>query len=180
VTFTSDPLFWAFISMFALAASSQIVGSKKLGRHPLFGFIVVAVFALGRVVLVLPSLPQPRLDIGAWHWVIGGLVFALGMVFSVPALAIKPFTVPDEKIELKTTWFYGVVRNPIYLAEVLWTLGWSILFRSVIGLLLVPFWWAGLLFITLIEEESLERELGQPYLEYKKRVRGRIIPGLPI
>ncbi len=54
------------------------------------------------------------------------------------------------------------------------------MFRSVIGVALVPFWWAGLLFLVFIEEESLERELGQAYLEYKKRVRGRIIPGLPI
>lgn len=36
----------------------------------------------------------------------------------------------------------------------------------------------GLILIT-IEEESLERELGQTYLDYKKRIRGRIIPGLP-
>jgi protein-S-isoprenylcysteine O-methyltransferase Ste14 len=45
---------------------------------------------------------------------------------------------------------------------------------------LVPFWWAGLLSLVLIEEESLERALGQPYLDYRARVRGRIVPGLPI
>ena len=31
----------------------------------------------------------------------------------------------------------------------------------------------------IIEEESLERALGEPYRAYKQRVRGRIIPGLP-
>jgi len=180
MTFLKDPFFWAFISMFAVLASSQIVGSKKLGKHPLFGFIVVATFALGRVVLVLPWLPQPRFEISGWHWIAGGLIFAVGMVFSIPALTIKPFTVPDENISLKTSGFYGVVRNPLYLAEVLWCLGWSVTFRSIIGVLLVPFWWGSLLFIALLEEESLERKLGQPYLEYKKRVRSRIIPGLPI
>ena len=64
--------------------------------------------------------------------------------------------------------------------EVLWCLGWAIIHRSVIGICLVPLWWLGLLFHIFIEEESLERELGQNYLEYKKRIRGRIIPGLPI
>jgi protein-S-isoprenylcysteine O-methyltransferase Ste14 len=41
-------------------------------------------------------------------------------------------------------------------------------------------WWAGLLILIMIEEESLERALGQTYLEYKKRVGGRVIPGLPL
>jgi Phospholipid methyltransferase len=101
--------------------------------------------------------------------------------FCIPSLTtIKPFTGPDEKIELKTNGFYGVVRNPIYLGEVLWCFGWSIIFRSIIGLALVPFWWAGLLGHIMIEEQSLERERGRPYLEYKDRVRGRMTPGLPI
>ena len=36
------------------------------------------------------------------------------------------------------------------------------------------------MFHIAIEEESLERALGYPYFEYKKRVRGRMIPGLPV
>jgi protein-S-isoprenylcysteine O-methyltransferase Ste14 len=86
----------------------------------------------------------------------------------------------DEKLELRTTGFYGIVRSPIYLGEILWCLGWAIMVRSAIGVALVPLWWFGLLILITIEEESLERSLGQIYLEYKKRVRGRIIPGLPI
>ena len=81
---------------------------------------------------------------------------------------------------LRTSGIYGVVRNPIYLADVLFSLGFAIMFRSIIGVALVPVWWAGFLLIALTEEESLERTLGQPYLDYKRRVKGRIIPGLPI
>ena len=66
------------------------------------------------------------------------------------------------------------------LADVLFSLGFAIMFRSTIGVALVPAWWAGFLFVVLTEEESLERALGQPYLDYKQRVKGRIIPGLPI
>lgn len=180
MNFFENPFFWAFLSMFAVLASTQVVANKRLGRYPLFGLIVVALFAFGRAVLVLPSLPQPRFDVGVWHWIIGGVVFVLGIVFSIPAWNIKPFTAPDEKVVLKTNGFYRFVRNPIYLAELLWCLGWSIMFRSIIGLVLVPFWWASLLFLTLLEEESLERTLGPSYTEYKKKVRSRIIPGLPI
>ena len=177
--FLKNPFFWAFISMFAIVGGPVIVSGKKMGTSRLFGFVIVAIFALGRVILVLPSLPQPRFEIGAWHWVLGGLIFSLGVLFSLPAVAISPFTAPNERVKLKTTGLYRIVRNPIYLGELLWCLGWSILFQSVIGAMLVPFWWASLLFTTLVEEESLERVLGQPYVVYKAEVRGRIIPGLP-
>lgn len=178
--FLENPFFWAFVSMSALVGASLVASGSNLGRYPLFGVIVVAAFDLGRLILVLPFLPQPRFEGSGWHWLAGGVIFALGLIFCIPSLAIKPFSGPDEKVELKTTGFYGIARNPIYLGEVLWCLGWSIMFRSVTGIALVPFWWAGLLCHVMIEEKSLERELGRPYLEYKERVRGRIIPGLPI
>ncbi len=180
MAFIFEPFFWALISMFALVIASAVVGSTKLGRRPLFGFLIVVVFILGRVILVLPALRQPRFESGGWHLVLGGILFLAGLVFSLPALNIRPFTAPDENIELKTTGFYGIVRNPIYLGEILWCLGWSIIFRSIIGIALVPTWWIGLLCVVLVEEKALERELGKPYLEYKARVRGRIIPGLPV
>jgi protein-S-isoprenylcysteine O-methyltransferase Ste14 len=82
--------------------------------------------------------------------------------------------------KLRASGFYGIVRNPIYLGELLWCLGLSIIFRSIMGIIMVPFWWAGLLLLTLIEEESLERELGEQYNEYRQKIRGRIFPGLPV
>jgi protein-S-isoprenylcysteine O-methyltransferase Ste14 len=110
----------------------------------------------------------------------GFMIFVAGLVFMLPAFVIKPINAPHGDMNLKTTGFYRLTRNPIYFGEVLWCLGWAIIHRSVIGICLVPLWWLGLLFHIFIEEESLERELGQNYLEYKKRIRGRIIPGLPI
>jgi protein-S-isoprenylcysteine O-methyltransferase Ste14 len=180
MTFLHDPFFWALISMFGLVGAGTVVSGKKLGSYALFGFIIVAIFDLGRVILVLPTCPQPRLEAGGWQWAVGGVIFAIGVIFCIPALTIKPVTAPDKKMNLSTTGFYGIVRNPIYFGELLWCLGWAIMFRSIIGVALVPLWWAGLQFHIIIEEESLERELGQSYLEYKARVRGRIIPGLPI
>ena len=90
------------------------------------------------------------------------------------------FAIADEEVVLRTTGFYSIVRNPIYLAELLWSLGWSIIFQSVIGVLLIPFWWASLLCIAILEEEHLVHVLGKPYLQYKERVKSRIIPGLPL
>lgn len=83
-------------------------------------------------------------------------------------------------MKLRTSGFYRIARNPIYLGDLLWGLGWPIMFRSVIGIAFAPLGWLALLFVIFIEEQSLEHEWGSPYLEYKKRIHGRIIPGLPI
>jgi protein-S-isoprenylcysteine O-methyltransferase Ste14 len=83
-------------------------------------------------------------------------------------------------MEFITTSFYKHTRNPIYLGEILWCLGWSIIHGSIIGVALVPVWWSGFIFLILIEEESLERSLAAKYLDYKNKVKGRILPGLPI
>ena len=175
-----DPYFWALISMFGLVGAEALVGSAKLATYRWLGFITVGLFTLGRVMLVLPQVEQPRFAIGEWRWILGGVIFATGMVFSLPAFGIRPFTGPEPNIGLRTTGFYGIVRNPLYLADVLWCLGLAVMFDSIIGVALVPLWWGSLLFLTAIEEQSLERALGQPYVEYKQRVRGRIVPGLPI
>jgi protein-S-isoprenylcysteine O-methyltransferase Ste14 len=176
----NDPFFWALISMFGLVAACSVVGSKKVGRNTVLGVFIVTIFDLGRFLLVLPFCHQPRFDSGGWHGIIGGLVFVGGLIFCFPAFLIRPFNSANDNVGLITTGFYRIVRNPIYLGEVMWCLGWAIMFRSTIGVWLVPLWWAGLLFLIIIEEESLERALGQPYLAYTQRVRGRIIPGLPI
>ena len=176
----SDPFFWALVSMFGLIGAEAVVASARLARFHLLGLVTVGLFTLGRVAIVLPGVSQPRFPSGNWNWLAGGVIFALGMVFALPAFTIRPITGPAAGVNLKTRGFYGVVRNPLYLSDVLWCLGLAVMFRSEIGIALVPLWWAGLWLLTLIEEESLERKLGDVYVEYKRRVRGRILPGLPL
>ncbi len=175
-----DPFLWAFVAMCGLLASTAIVSGTRLGRCPPFGFMIVSVWELARVILVLPICPQPRFDIGGWNWAAGAVSRASAFVFASAALSIKPWAAPDESMTLRTTGLYGVVRNPVYLADILISLGFAIGFGSIIGVALIPVWWAGFLLIALIEEQSLERVLGQSYLDYRQKVRGRIIPGLPI
>jgi protein-S-isoprenylcysteine O-methyltransferase Ste14 len=166
--------------MFGLAGAEALVGSARLAKFRSLGFVTVGIFTLGRVVLVLPALPRPRLVAGDWIWVVGGAIFAAGMAFALPVFTIRPITGPDAGVSLRTEGFYRIVRNPLDLSDVLWCLGLAMMFRSEIGIALVPVWWAGLWLLTTIEEESLERKLGQPYIEYSRRIRGRILPGLPL
>ena len=176
----TDPFFWAFVGMFGLLVGIALVSGTKLGQNGVLGLTTILICDSSRIVLVLPFCLQPRFEIGMWNWIIGGIVLAVAMVFGVPALSIDWRTAPDSKTVLKTNGIYRVVRNPIYLADVSFSLGFAIMFRSIIGVALVPIWWAAFLSITLVEEASLERALGQLYLDYKQRVKGRIIPGLPI
>ncbi|MGO9507153.1 MAG: hypothetical protein ACLPXZ_07335, partial [Mycobacterium sp.] len=118
-----DPFFWALVSMFALAGATAGVGSTRLGKFRSLGLVTVGMFTLGRVVLVLPALSQPRLAAGDWNWVVGGVIFAAGMVFALPAFAIRPFTGPEAGVCLRSGGFYRIVRNPLYLSYVLWCMG---------------------------------------------------------
>lgn len=176
----SDPFLWAMISMFGLVLASAVVAAQSIHKSRFLGFTGVALFALGRVVLTLPFCAQPRLTFELWHWIVGGGLFLAGMIFATPAAAIRAFTGPDEDIVLKTTGLYRLVRHPLYFGELLWSGGFALCFGSIIGLMLIPLWWLALLCLTLIEETTLERTLGEPYRAYRNRVHARIIPGLPI
>ena len=172
--------FWAFVGMFGLLVGIAFVSGIRLGQNSFLGVIMITICDFSRIILVLPFCPQPRFEIGIWNWIIGGIFFAIALVFGIPALSIDWRTAPDNKTVLKTNGIYSLVRNPIYLTDILFTLGFAMMFRSSIGIALVPIWWAAYLAIVLVEETSLERALGQPYLDYKQKVKGRILPGLPI
>jgi len=172
--------FWAFIGMFGLLVGVALVSGIKLGKNAVFGMITIMICDFSRIILVLPFCPQPRFEIGIWNWILGGIILAIAVIVCVPALSINWRTAPNSQMVLKTTGIYGIVRNPIYLTDILFTLGFAVMFGSIIGMALVPVWWAAYLTIVLVEEMSLERALGQRYLDYKQQVKGRIIPGLPI
>jgi hypothetical protein len=68
---------------------------------------MVATFALGRVIPVLPFIAQARFYVSQAR-LIGNIIFAAGLVFSLPAFRIKPFTGPDASISLQTKGFMGL------------------------------------------------------------------------
>lgn len=178
--FVTNPFFWAVVAMFALIGSSATLVSRTLGRFPQLNVAMVAMFSLGRVMIVLPFCEQPCFSLGGWEVVIGLPIFVAGLGFLTAIFHIDPFPAPDETVKLCTTGHFAIVRNPMYLGEILWSLGWAVMWGSVIGVALVPLWWGGLMFHIVLEEEDLERRLGRTYLEYKARVRGRLIPGVPV
>lgn len=173
-----DPFFWAVIGMLALIGSSVTLVSKDLRRHLGLNVGFVLLFGLARfmIPLPLPCSEQPRFDWGMWNAMLGIPLLVAGIVFVSAVLKIRPWPKPCEEIRLVTQGFYAVVRNPIYLGEILWSLGWAVLWGSTAGVLLVPLWYAGFLLFVMLEEEDLEECLGEPYKRYKNQVPGRLLP----
>ena len=97
-------------------------------------------------------------------------VFVLGRRFS-GLVAIQPGHT------LVTGGIYGIIRHPSYLGLLVNSLGWGLVFRSLVGVLLM------LLTIPLIiariraEEALLSSQFGAAYDAYRART-ARLIPGL--
>jgi Phospholipid methyltransferase len=91
---------------------------------------------------------------------------------------ITPFTAPARREPLRTDGLYAVVRHPLMVCDILWPLGLSLIFGSMIGIALTPVWllmvwvltqmmvWV----LTQVEEEALVREYGDAYRDFQERV----------
>lgn len=97
-------------------------------------------------------------------------VFVLGGRFS-GLVAIQPGHA------LVTTGIYGVVRNPSYLGLLVGALGWALVFRSGVGVLIAALNLPPLLARIAAEERLLRRHFGEQYDDYFSRT-WRLFPGL--
>jgi len=95
-------------------------------------------------------------------------VFALGRRFS-GLVAIQP----DHK--LKTEGIYKHVRHPSYTGLLVAMIGWVLVFRSTIGLVLNIILFLLLLSRMADEEKFLEAEFGDEYRAYREKTR-RLVP----
>ena len=138
---------------------------------PILGLIhLLAAFLLGWI-LPLP-LPAP-----AWLALLGAVIVVAGLVLG--GWAINLFRRAQTTLDphggtnrLVDSGPYRFTRNPIYLANVCFLAGFPLIIHDYWGLILAPL----LIFVTnkLViegEEAYLARQLGQPYLDYKSRVR---------
>ncbi len=97
--------------------------------------------------------------IDVWAW----------SLFRKKKTTLNPYKIPSK---LENSGPFKISRNPMYLGMDLVLLGLSI-FLSSLSTFIFPILFIFLiekLFITF-EERSLQKRLGKPYLDYKKRVR---------
>ncbi len=175
-----NPFFWAGISLIGLIAANTSVNTSFGKKHRLLGFLSSLLFNIGRIIMVLPFVNQPRIIGSNILNITGILVGILSLIFIIPRWINPSSNDPVQNLGFKTNGLYSIVRHPFYLGEILFSLALAIYFRSIIGLAFTPIWWAGLQLHIIHEEESLEKEFGPFYLEYKNRVRGRIFSFPPL
>lgn len=174
--FYRNPFFWAGVSLLGLLGANTATNTRFGRKFRIFGQLSGFLFSVGRIIMVLPVITQPRLvDLELFKYS-GILLGVISLIFIVPSLISQPLISPKSDMEFKTKGLYSFVRHPFYLGEILFSLAFSLFFRSIIGLAFIPIWWVSLQLHILNEEEGLENEFGPFYLEYKKRVKGGIIP----
>lgn len=144
--------------------------------------------ALGVIGLLSAFLPAytDRID----FWAIGGetvrwigvVLFAAGGV-----LRLWPFFVLGSRFSglvaiqsghrLVTSGIYALIRHPSYLGLLVNALGWALVFRSGLGVILVGLTVVPLVARILSEERLLRGHFGAEYDAYARRT-WRLVPGL--
>ena len=186
--FAHPPLVALTVVLFALAAVSLFTsGNLSSGQQEdRSNRWVLAVFSvLGLLLGFLPAYTDRHefwtIDGNTIRWIgvalfaAGGAlrlwpVFVLGRRFS-GLVAIQP------EHALVTTGIYGVLRHPSYLGALVFSLGWSLAFRSGVGVLLTALLIPPLLARIRAEETLLLAHFGAEYDAYRSR-SWRLLPGV--
>jgi len=148
-------------------------------------WVIAALTALGLISGYLPAYTD-QID----FWTIDGDVvrwIGVGLFIAGGALRLWPVCVLGDRFSglvaiqpghtLVTSGIYSVVRHPSYLGLLTNALGWSLAFRSGIGVLLAAAMVLPLLARIHAEERLLQSQFGAEYDAYRART-SRLIPGV--
>jgi protein-S-isoprenylcysteine O-methyltransferase Ste14 len=170
-------------SVAAMFTSGNLSGGRR--EDTANRWVLLPIMVLGLLLGWLPAYTDRR-DIGT---VDGDVVRYLGLAIYIVGITLRlaPVFVLGRRFsglvaiqeghELVTGGLYRVIRHPSYLGLLLGLLGWALVFRSGIGVLV------SLLLIPPIvarmnsEETLLESEFGQQYADYRRRT-WRLLPFL--
>ena len=138
-------------------------------------FVLLAAIALSALVGVgwRGSLEAVAIVVGVALMVLGGILVVLGGVQLGSSLT--PFPAPRAGGELSASGLYALARHPMYGGGILVALGWSVLFGSVVGLVLT-------LVLAVFFELKARREEAwlvdhyPAYAEYRERTRRKLLP----
>ncbi len=167
----------------ALFSSGNLSSGVREDRGNRWIFVPLAVIGVLSAYLLAYT---DRLDVwtidgDATRWLglalctIGGVlriwpVFVLGRRFS-GLVAIQPGHT------LVTSGIYGIIRHPSYLGLLVGALGWGLVFRSVVGVLLAVITVPVILARIRAEEALLHTQFGAEYDAFRART-SRLIPGI--
>jgi protein-S-isoprenylcysteine O-methyltransferase Ste14 len=177
----------AVVTVISTAAAISTGGNLNPGEREDRSnrWVIVAFTVIGLVLAYLPALTD-RLDI----WTLGGdSVRWLGVVLFVAGCALRlwpvfvlghrfsGFVAIQQNHELVTSGLYSRIRHPSYLGLLIAEVGWSLTFRSILGLVLTALTLPLLIVRMNAEEALLRAHFGAKYDAYKQ-CTGRFIPGV--
>lgn len=149
---------------------------------------------MGIIIFISPFIEQYRLMDGITFQIIGLVLISLGIISIILALMEfhkfgitikvifrkefqKKNVSNEQKIpqQLATTGPYAIVRHPQMMGFIIFYIGYSLLFLALYCLCWIPILIVIVWIAASIEENDLEKQFGQKYQEYKKRV-GTLFP----
>jgi protein-S-isoprenylcysteine O-methyltransferase Ste14 len=187
--FFSHPALIALVAvLFALSVVSFFAGGNlSPGVREARGnrWVIAAFAVIGLINAYLPAYTDRNevwtIDGDTIRW-LGVVLFAAG-----GALRIWPVFVLGQRFSglvaiqpghtLVTSGVYGVIRHPSYLGLLINSLGWSLAFRSGVGVLLTVLLVPPLLARISAEENLLHAEFGDEYNAYCSHT-SRLLPGI--
>ena len=178
----TDVFFWALVAALCLYAGVVIFTSRTRFARPVYMLAGIAA-SLGYIGprVLIPFLPQPSLGLpAAVAWPLGGVLLALGLGIMGRAIARLRANARNRAAEAQapilTDGLFALVRHPMYLGDVLWSLGLALALDAGYALLLVPVWWGLRAGLAVFEEERLADKYADAYAAYRAQVPDRILP----
>ena len=175
------PMFLAGIVMMVKCPAllkKRLYAKEKLGEQKLV-VVLSAVMFIACFVLSGLSFRQSFMLLPEWVSWAGCAAFLLAYLLYALVLAQNEFlsrTIEvQENQRVVDTGLYGIVRHPMYSATILLFLSMPLILRSKLGLIVLlvyPF----LIIKRLLSEEAFLTENLAGYVQYKQKVRWRLIP----
>lgn len=145
-----------------------------------WGWVAIQAVLIAAILLsALVGLGWPA-NLALAAYAVGALLLVLGSLLLVAGglrlgASLTPLPAPRAGQELTTTGVYGLARHPMYGGGILFALGWSTVFGSVVGLVLTA---VLVVFVELKSrrEEQWLAERHPGYADYRQRTPRRFIP----
>jgi protein-S-isoprenylcysteine O-methyltransferase Ste14 len=149
-------------------------GGARVRLPPPLTLLLSILVGVGlRYLIVPPPLPGSRVV----QLVVGALVLVAGLAIGLPAFGMMKKSGQDPKPwkpspELLAQGIYRYTRNPMYVGMMLNQIGVGIMLANLwVVLLAAPFLVVVHYTAVLREEAYLDEKFGEPYREYRKKVR---------
>jgi protein-S-isoprenylcysteine O-methyltransferase Ste14 len=119
-------------------------------------------------------------DIAPVSNIFGGLLIILAFVFHgrTEKYHKQAHKQSDDIDRLVITGVYAKIRHPLYLSLIVQNIGIALVFGVVITYILALLTIIHWVVTALREEAALTESFGQEYIEYKQKVRWRLVPGI--